>query len=161
MRKLFLLLVFAFYISIIMPMEYAEAADVPDFMDVAGDKASYYGVEHSSSERGVCDIYQYWMSIDDGEDLAYEYTRLLLKNYPFIFIGGFQNDYISTSAQFFETALFDYIGSKNINSFIRRDVERKSQYSCKLYISIQENFSEGRTICFIGVAQGLTYAGGQ
>ena len=126
MRKFLLPMAVAFVLLISSVQ--AQAADVPEFLSVVGNKATYVGGQQIRDKNGNYDTYAY--ECDDigvGEDLAVAYCNYLISHYPFQVSGGFENDYTRTSAESFTQVLFKYTGSKNVNSFVIEDYQRNRQ----------------------------------
>ena len=156
MRKCFLTLFLVLFIAI--PATSAKAGNVPEFTSVVGNDAVYVGGQNIDDKNGVYTTYSY--DCDDiklGEDLVVEYCQYLTSNYPFVLIGGYENDYTRTSAESFEIALFNYTGSKHVGSFISKDYKRKIQYTCNLRVFTHAQYQTGIIRITIGVADGLTY----
>ena len=99
----------------------------------------------------ICD------DISVGEDLAVEYCNYLITHYPFRFDGGFENDYIRTSAAKYTTALFTYTASKYVNTFIAEDYNAKQKYECNVSVSTHAQYQDGTIKISICVARELTY----
>lgn len=159
MKKIFMiLLVIAAFIAMSNFATEAEAADVPEFLDVVGNRATYVGGQQIRDKNGDYNTYSYECDdINVGEDLATEYCNYLITYYPFHFDGGFENDYTRTSAEEFTTALFTYTGSKYSNAFICKDYKRKRQYSCNVAVFTHAQYQIGIMKITIRVATSLIY----
>ena len=144
---------------IVIPTAFVEAADVPNFLSVVGNKATYTGGQRLRGDLyGDYNTYSYLCDdISIGEDLAVEYCNYLITHYPFRFDGGYENDYTRTSAETFTTALFTYTGSKRANTFIREDYQRGDTYDCNLSVSTHAQYQDGTIKITISVAPELTY----
>ena len=130
---------------IVIPTAFVEAADVPNFLSVVGNKATYTG-----GQRLRGDLY--------GDYNTYtEYCNYLITHYPFRFDGGYENDYIRTSATKYTTALFTYTGSKRVSTFEREDHSEKVTYDCNLSVSTYARYQDGTIEITIRVAPELTY----
>lgn len=156
MRKFLLptIVMFVLFISLTQ----AQAADVPEFLSVVGNKATYIGGQQIRGKSGDYDTYAYECdSIKLGEDLAVDYCNYLLTNYPFQVSGGFENDYTRTSAESFTRVLFKYTGSKYANTFVIKDYHRKQQYNCNVCVFTHAQYQTGIMKIVIQVATALTY----
>ena len=144
---------------IVIPTAFVEAADVPNFLSVVGNKATYTGGQRLRGDLyGDYNTYTYLCEdISLGEDLAIEYCNYLITHYPFRFDGGYENDYIRTSATKYTTALFTYTGSKRVSTFEREDHSEKVTYDCNLSVSTYARYQDGTIEITIRVAPELTY----
>lgn len=156
MRKFLLPMAVAFVLLISSVQ--AQAADVPEFLSVVGNKATYVGGQQIRDKSGNYDTYAYECNdIRLGEDLAVAYCNYLITNCPFQLVGGFENDYTQTSTKSFTQALFKYTGSKNVNTFIIEDYQRKRQYNCNVNVLTNAQYQTGTMKIVIYVATALTY----
>ena len=161
MKKIFSILFATFAIFVIFPCERIFAADVPDFLSVAGDRATYIGSQQTRRGRwGYFDSYSYECDVSDLEDLAVEYTEFLVYNFPFAIGGGFENDFTRTSARKFTTAFFKYTGSKDVTPFLVENFDNKTTYECQMAIVTQEMYDTGMAHFTIWISPSLIYAGG-
>lgn len=156
MRK-FLLPIAVAFVLLISSVQ-VQAADVPEFLSVVGNKATYIGGQKIRDKSGKYDTYVYECDdISVGEDLAVAYCNYLITNCPFQLVGGFENDYTRTSAESFTQALFKYTGSKNVNTFVIEDYQRNRQYNCSVDVLTHAQYQTGTMKIVIYVATALTY----
>lgn len=148
--------------AIMIPMAIVEAADVPEFLSVVGNKATYIGGEQirerpGKVKHGNYNTYAYECDIDAFEDLAVEYSQYLISAYPFKVISGYEDDYIKTSAQRFTCVFFNYMGSKYVSKITHTCRHEKKDYHGHVAIVTTENFLEGTAKIVIQVPVELTY----
>ena len=136
MKKFFtILVVIAAFIAI--PTFVVEAADVPDFRQVAGNYVSN-GERVNNTKKGYR-VYAYECSVDLRENFAEQYLQLLTQN-GFALVGHEANDWRRTSAQYLDKWFLRYRG-------------RTLEFWRYKY------FNEGRTSFSVRVPYDLTYAG--
>lgn len=134
MKKFLIPLVMAF--ALVLPTIAAEAADVPDFRQVAGNYVT--DGERVNSKKGYR-IYAYSCSVNLRENFAEQYINLLQLN-GLTLVGHEAKDWRKTSAQYLDKWYFNCRG------------QRVEFWRYKY-------FNEGRTSFSVRVANGLTYAG--
>ena len=138
MKKVFTmpLLLMAIFVISSISTTVAEAADVPDFRQVAGNYVR--DGERVQSRKGYR-VYAYECSVDLRENFAEQYINLLRQN-GLALVGHEANDWRRTSAQYLDKWFFR---CKGLTVEFWR----------------YKYFGEGRTSFSVRIANGLTYGG--
>ena len=137
MKKIFLLLLAVVALSVILPMTYAFAADVPDFRRVAGNYVT--DGERVNSRKGYR-VYAYECAVNQYDYLGDQYVQLLLES-GLSYMGHEPKDFTrSSSAMYIDKWFFNCRG------------QRVEFWRVKYY-------GEGRTSFSVRVANGLSYEG--
>ena len=130
------LMPFLLAVAILIPTAAVEAADVPDFRQVAGNYVT--DGERVHSKKGYY-VYAYSCSVDLRPNFAEQYVDLLQRS-GLTYTGHDYKDFRRTSAQTVEKWFFSCRG-------------RRVEFWQYNY------FDEGRISFSVRVADGLTYAG--
>lgn len=160
MKKFLVLCMLA--VAILIPTEIVEAADVPEFLSVVGNKAKYIGGQQirerpGKVKHGNYDTFAYQCDVDSGKDIAVEYCKYLISEYPFRFVDAFEDDYIKTSATRYTVMFFNYTGSKYVSKITSTCMHEKRDYHGHVVIWVTENFLEGTAKITVSVPIELTY----
>ena len=155
MKKFLVLCMLA--VAILIPTAVVEAADVPEFLSVVGNKATYIGGQQIRDKSGNYDTFAYQCDVDSGRDLAGEYCKYLISEYPFRFNDAFEEDYIKTSAKRFTVMFFNYTGSKQVGKITHTCMNERRDYHGHVVIWLTENFLEGTAQITVDVPIELTY----
>lgn len=151
--KKFLMLALAVFL--IVPIAKAQAVDVPGFYQVGKNYLDFTGRENTGKGYRV---YGYDCSVDLNEIFAEMYMSALINNYNFQLIGHYVNDYRRGQAKLFERWVFAYSGSKNVSTFIHKNLkDLHNPYYCHLVVGRSKNWQSGITHFSISVANGLSY----
>ena len=135
MKKFLLPLLLA--LAILIPSVQAQAADVPDFRQVAGNYVTD-GERVNARKKGYY-VYAYNCPLDLRQNFAEQYINLLIRN-GCSFVGHEANDWRRTSAQYLDKWYFR----------CRGQAVEFWQY---------QYFDQGRISFSVRVGHGLTYAG--
>ena len=134
--------------------------DVPDFHASANNNLGYVGTEHA--DRGFSKghtSYAYACSMGEDDSFAEKYVEALA-GYPFQLINHEVRDYRSTSAAVTENWMYVYAGSKNVKTFGDLNLDDlHNYYQVHLTVSRHLMGQEGIIKFYVGVADGLSYAG--
>ena len=149
-------------IAILIPTAMVEASDVPEFLSVVGNKATYIGGQQirekpGKVKHGNYNTFAYECDIDAFEDLAVEYSQYLMSSCPFKVVSGYEDDYIRTSAKRFTAVFFDYTGSKYVSKITHTCRHEKRDYSGNLVVLTTEDFQAGTAKIVVHVPVELTY----
>ena len=151
-------LCFIFVLVFLLALSVAEAADVPNFRDVAGEFAQldeFVSGRENEHYSYVCDL-----DIDRQLNFAEQYVAFLVQYYPFVVTEHYTHDYTRTSAMYAEDWYLEYTGPKHVAKFPALHLEmRGRRYPCHVHVVRHQMFEEGQTNVGISVAYGLDYAG--
>ncbi len=154
--KRFLAVVLAiFAVLVAIPNVTAEAADVPDFRQVAGRQVKNTSrVRWSRDDLGRERHYLYGWSVDLDENFCEQYVNLIQRTGLFKLIANNEGGYTNTKLTDW---YFVYVGpKKNVPTFRTRE---QDYYDVHLSITKSANYRTGDTELTIHVAPRLTYGG--
>lgn len=154
--KKYLLFALAFFsVMIFIPALGAEAADVPDFRQVAGRYVQFTNnVRWSRDSLGSQRHYNYRCSVDLNENFAEQWVNLVQRSGIFSIIAHDKKNFSSWSE---EKWYFIYKGSKkNVPTF---NTWEQDYYKVHLSLIKRQKYDKGTTEFSINVAPRLTYAG--
>lgn len=150
MKKILML---ALAVVLVLPIATAQAADVPNFLQVTGNYVTQIDGQNLSKQGYR--TYSYICSVDLRDNFAKQYVSLLLNNYDFKLIDHEFDDFIKTSAKTFEWWYFTYTGSKNVTA--AHEVIGPAHWN--VYVVEVKNYESGMKNFSIAVSYGLTYGG--
>lgn len=153
MKRFLIVFLLAFVVSI--PTAIVKAADVPSFYNV-GDR--YLTLTDREDTAKGYRLYTYECDVNLTEDFAEQFTQILVSKYHFRLNAHFVNDYEKDQSAVFETWCFIYTGSKQISQFDTTNYEDMQTYSANLLFFKNKDWQTGKTIFWLYVADGLTYA---
>lgn len=134
----------------------AEAADVPDFRQIAGRQVEFTSIvkkKNIARDR----IYTYRWSVDLEENFVEQYVNLIQRGGLFKLTAHKGGNLKSGSTFSREIWVFNYIGSKkHVPTF--KTVEN-DPYDAHVYIAKDSNYKTGVTDLTIWIAPRLTYGG--
>ncbi|MBR1397226.1 MAG: hypothetical protein IJ563_06800 [Selenomonadaceae bacterium] len=151
------LISFLLAIAIVIPTATTEAADVPEFRQVAGNYANYIGTQRS--HYGFTS-YDYNCDLNVGDALVQQYMQFLTSYYPFYFIGNDSSDLRRTAnSQDIFYFYFGYNGPTYAPPVTMGKSKKRNSAYCHVAVVIQHYYAQGYARVKIQVANGLSYGG--